>query len=1111
MRAASDLVGSIFVAQQMSTRKPTVKCNRCGQDVPSGAGYILNASLSEEFAARLERGVEKKKGSTRKEKLDELRMKQVLACSEKCARRAADDDEEIAIARQAAAAWWYIRGESGDLESPEDVYITRGMINHDLLDASETLGDNSASEIGSIADFASSATIQACRLVFSLGGGFDPDEDGRELVEQFKDEHPQFDFENAEVQTASITPWSEGNHEQLRQSIKSFADGWFATRKLDFDPQRLLHADYYDDDDNRGYAVVAYLDSQDAESASDVAAASASSQAEKWLVWIKEQKLLVGGSVAAIVLLLSVILFWPSGDGGATIPTADSNATKNNTVSRNGSSASDGSDVPLPKVTTGVARIYSAEPGFVVLVDGEPARDINGEMLKTPCAVNVEAGSRAIMLAKDGHRDVSRVVVVSEDTEIFFEADELDSGVSSVLSDPYLDAAVGEPIALESLNSPGNETDPYLTPDGLEIFFAADRREGKGIYQASRASIFAPFSEPSLLSLTRSGDMPATPSVTGDGLFVVYAVPQKARLMALTRENPITDFTEKTPFRFTDRGEPVWQSAQIITSGLRIYWVEENKGKTRTLTSSRAAADKEFQKTTEVDFPGIHPCMSSDGLRQYAFDGQKLRRARRAAVTDKFSTLENVADLKLPNYEPLKSRRQYFVTDDEQWLFYADDPEGDADLHMVRIHPGRGWGVRPRGKKIPNRVKRRKSAVAKADETITFDPAKSDPAESMDPRLLPYSAHWKQLRSLIGNRDYRAAKTIASKSIADPKLKDDRQLIAWDQQDVANVEKFWEDVRKILGTLNPGDEIRIGRIRLEFVSFQNDTLVGKGKTKQVERKLLELDASDLVYLVERLSDGVTEQTQFHIGTFLFYDGDGNARLARTRLTKAGPAGNSFLEQQGMRLLKQAEQEFARDKFSDGTRFVGEVLSSFSGTAAAVEAAELREKLYSFIKWNRRGPRNWKQKDSEFAAGAERAAGSFLQSPEQYQNFELTLEWKTTATNGQGGVFFRYPGEGELYQTAFKIQLSNDRGRAPDVYSSGALFSVAAPDSNAVKPQDEWNTLKLRFKGENVEVIINDKPVLNSEASNDEIPLKGFIAIDGSAGGITYRRILITEI
>ncbi len=146
------------------------------------------------------------------------------------------------------------------------------------------------------------------------------------------------------------------------------------------------------------------------------------------------------------------------------------------------------------------------------------------------------------------------------------------------------------------------------------------------------------------------------------------------------------------------------------------------------------------------------------------------------------------------------------------------------------------------------------------------------------------------------------------------------------------------------------------------------------------------------------------------------------------------------------------------------------------------------------------------------ADATRAAGSYLLSPREYENFELRLEWKVSGRIGQGGVFFRYPG-GVAPNTdnAFKLHLANDRGIPADMYSTGSLFKYAAPDANAALEEGQWNTLMLRVQGELVEATINGRKVLSVAAQDPNISKKGYVALDGDVGGIAYRQILLLDL
>ena len=95
--------------------------------------------------------------------------------------------------------------------------------------------------------------------------------------------------------------------------------------------------------------------------------------------------------------------------------------------------------------------------------------------------------------------------------------------------------------------------------------------------------------------------------------------------------------------------------------------------------------------------------------------------------------------------------------------------------------------------------------------------------------------------------------------------------------------------------------------------------------------------------------------------------------------------------------------------------------------------------------------------------------------------------------------------------AHKIHLSNDAGKGADQYSSGSLFGEDGPRENAVNPSGEWNTLEIKVVDKKVTVSINGKKVLETQATKETVPESGFVGLDGFAGGITYRKILLSEL
>ena len=63
----------------------------------------------------------------------------------------------------------------------------------------------------------------------------------------------------------------------------------------------------------------------------------------------------------------------------------------------------------------------------------------------------------------------------------------------------------------------------------------------------------------------------------------------------------------------------------------------------------------------------------------------------------------------------------------------------------------------------------------------------------------------------------------------------------------------------------------------------------------------------------------------------------------------------------------------------------------------------------------------------------------------------------------------------------------------------------------MKPTGQWNVLKLRVDGDAVRVEINGQRVLMTTVTDPDLPAVGHVALDGIAGGITYRRVLLVPL
>ena len=90
----------------------------------------------------------------------------------------------------------------------------------------------------------------------------------------------------------------------------------------------------------------------------------------------------------------------------------------------------------------------------------------------------------------------------------------------------------------------------------------------------------------------------------------------------------------------------------------------------------------------------------------------------------------------------------------------------------------------------------------------------------------------------------------------------------------------------------------------------------------------------------------------------------------------------------------------------------------------------------------------------------KGAGDIYTS-EAYENFEMSLEWKT---KGNSGILIRVNPEagGPIYKVAPEMQIERSKGkRSTDAGGLYALYPIAVEGEKKIHP-DGWNTVKIRL-------------------------------------------------
>ncbi len=159
-----------------------------------------------------------------------------------------------------------------------------------------------------------------------------------------------------------------------------------------------------------------------------------------------------------------------------------------------------------------------------------------------------------------------------------------------------------------------------------------------------------------------------------------------------------------------------------------------------------------------------------------------------------------------------------------------------------------------------------------------------------------------------------------------------------------------------------------------------------------------------------------------------------------------------------------------------------------------------------------------------------ADGGDLVSNDQYEDFELNLDWRI-ANCGNSGIFFGGIENGNyhnIYQTAPEMQIL-DNTCHPDTkfvtHRAGDLYDMIETKHVTVKPAGEWNKVRIIKVGGDVEFWLNGYKVVEFTMFNDQwkemiskskfagwegfgVQKKGHIALQDHGDRIWFRNIKI---
>ncbi|MFQ3341731.1 MAG: hypothetical protein ACI9TK_001399 [Flavobacteriaceae bacterium] len=157
--------------------------------------------------------------------------------------------------------------------------------------------------------------------------------------------------------------------------------------------------------------------------------------------------------------------------------------------------------------------------------------------------------------------------------------------------------------------------------------------------------------------------------------------------------------------------------------------------------------------------------------------------------------------------------------------------------------------------------------------------------------------------------------------------------------------------------------------------------------------------------------------------------------------------------------------------------------------------------------------------------------------EEFENFELYLEWKLPV-GGNSGIFYHIKeGYPSISDVSPEYQLIDDlkwgeinNATLEEWQKTGADYAMYTPDNSKkiVKPAGEWNTSKIIFTSEKVEYWLNEKILLSFVPWSEDWELrkasgkwkdspnygkfkKGFIGLQDHDASIWFKNIKIRKL
>jgi len=167
-------------------------------------------------------------------------------------------------------------------------------------------------------------------------------------------------------------------------------------------------------------------------------------------------------------------------------------------------------------------------------------------------------------------------------------------------------------------------------------------------------------------------------------------------------------------------------------------------------------------------------------------------------------------------------------------------------------------------------------------------------------------------------------------------------------------------------------------------------------------------------------------------------------------------------------------------------------------------------------------------------GYQTQGGGDLVTDDEFENFDLKLEWKISKAGNSGIVFLVHEDTTkykETWHTGLEMQVLDNAGhpdRKTPSHRAGSLYDLIQAKEGAVKPWGQWNQAEIKLDNGKLDLYLNGINVVSTTIGDDnwkkmvakskfkEWPdfgtfKKGHITLQDHGNDVWYRNIMIRKL